>query len=227
MTDASDVFPAQAPLFPLPECALFPGQCLPLHVFEPRYLKMLCDAISGDRVIAVATLAPGYEPDYFTPRAPIYPVVGVGRIEAAQRAGNDAADIVLRGVWRARIVAETRPRPYRVADLVRIESCADVPLRRAGRISTELYDALQRALLAEGRFDPCMRSALNDAYWLSEATDIIAAGMPKSPQTAQTLLGEAHVVRRAHLLTGFLNALVTDAESRTPQCDGPPAWLLN
>ncbi|NNK64997.1 MAG: ATP-dependent protease, partial [Gemmatimonadetes bacterium] len=36
------------PLFPLP-VVLFPGTCTPLHIFEPRYQKMVAKCLAGDR----------------------------------------------------------------------------------------------------------------------------------------------------------------------------------
>jgi len=36
------------PLFPLP-VVLFPGTARPLHIFEPRYRRMLTDCLDGDR----------------------------------------------------------------------------------------------------------------------------------------------------------------------------------
>ena len=32
-------------MFPLPGIVLFPGALMPLHIFEPRYRKMLADCI--------------------------------------------------------------------------------------------------------------------------------------------------------------------------------------
>src|SRR5260221_216042 len=40
--------PARVPLFPL-ATVLFPGTPLPLHIFEPRYRRMLADCLAGDR----------------------------------------------------------------------------------------------------------------------------------------------------------------------------------
>ncbi len=40
--------PYQLPLFPL-SVVLFPGTPLPLHIFEPRYRKLLSDCLAGDR----------------------------------------------------------------------------------------------------------------------------------------------------------------------------------
>ena len=51
-----DGFPRAVPVFPLAEVVLFPGAVLPLHVFEPRYRKMLDDVLAGDRLMAMALL---------------------------------------------------------------------------------------------------------------------------------------------------------------------------
>ena len=43
-------------LFPLPNLVLFPNVLQPLHIFEPRYCDMLAEAMSSDRLIAMAFL---------------------------------------------------------------------------------------------------------------------------------------------------------------------------
>ena len=40
--------PFRLPLFPL-SVVLFPGNPLPLHIFEPRYRRMLADCLAADR----------------------------------------------------------------------------------------------------------------------------------------------------------------------------------
>jgi Lon protease-like protein len=40
--------PFRLPLFPL-SVVLFPGNPLPLHIFEPRYRRLLTDCLAGDR----------------------------------------------------------------------------------------------------------------------------------------------------------------------------------
>jgi Lon protease-like protein len=44
--------PFRLPLFPL-SVVLFPGNPLPLHIFEPRYRRMLADCLAGDRRFGV------------------------------------------------------------------------------------------------------------------------------------------------------------------------------
>lgn len=41
------------PLFPLPEVVLFPGSCLPLHIFEPRYREMISTVLEKDGCFGV------------------------------------------------------------------------------------------------------------------------------------------------------------------------------
>ena len=70
---------AAVPLFPLPNVVLFPRAVLPLHVFEDRYKAMTADVLTGNRLIAMALLKPGWEKDYYQAPA-IEPVVCVGEI---------------------------------------------------------------------------------------------------------------------------------------------------
>jgi Lon protease-like protein len=45
--------PQLIPVFPLDGALLLPGGELPLQIFEPRYLNMIDDAMTGDRVIGM------------------------------------------------------------------------------------------------------------------------------------------------------------------------------
>ena len=46
------------PLFPLPDLILFPGQMVPLHIFEPRYRQMARDALDSERRIGMVVARP-------------------------------------------------------------------------------------------------------------------------------------------------------------------------
>jgi len=45
--------PGKLPVFPLPGALLLPRADLPLNIFEPRYLEMISDALSGERIIGI------------------------------------------------------------------------------------------------------------------------------------------------------------------------------
>src|ERR1700722_18263914 len=77
-------FSGVARLFPLPNLVLFPHVLQPLHVFEPRYRALVEEAMAADRLIAMALLEPGWEPDY-DGRPPVSGIACLGRITTAQR----------------------------------------------------------------------------------------------------------------------------------------------
>lgn len=46
------------PLFPL-ELVLYPGETIPLHIFEPRYKSMIHDCLMGDRSFGIVLVSDG------------------------------------------------------------------------------------------------------------------------------------------------------------------------
>jgi len=103
-------------LFPLPQGALLPGELLPLHVFEPRYVAMLEELRRREPVLAVATLLSGSCSDEIG-RPRLAPVAGLGRIVKDRRNADGTSDIVLHGLLRGEIVAELDGKPWRRAQL--------------------------------------------------------------------------------------------------------------
>ncbi|HEY7788992.1 MAG TPA: LON peptidase substrate-binding domain-containing protein [Vicinamibacterales bacterium] len=104
------------PLFPLPNVVLFPNVFLPLHVFEPRYRRMVADALAGDRLIGIVLLKPGWEPEYEGAPA-VYPVGCTGLITHAEPLDDGRYNIVLRGLDKFRIVEESEGPGYRRAQV--------------------------------------------------------------------------------------------------------------
>lgn len=88
------------PIFPLPNVVLFPHTFLPLHVFEPRYRRLVADALEGERLVVMA-LAREERP---AGRRPVFhPLGSVGRMEVVERRDDGRYDVVLEGLARVRI----------------------------------------------------------------------------------------------------------------------------
>jgi Lon protease-like protein len=112
--------PLEIPIFPLPDVVFFPETLLPLHVFEPRYRRMIADCLAGDGRLAVAMLRPGWERDY-QGRPPIFAVAGAGEIIQAEALADGRYNILLDGRARIRIEQELAgDTPYRRARARRI-----------------------------------------------------------------------------------------------------------
>jgi Lon protease-like protein len=105
------------PLFPLPNLVFFPRTRLPLHIFEPRYRRMISDAVAADQRFGIVLLRPGWESDYFG-APPIHTCGTVGQIEQAVPLDDGRYNILVRGEVRFRVVGEVSREPYRTARVI-------------------------------------------------------------------------------------------------------------
>ena len=151
------MLPSSIPLFPLPNVVLFPNVFLPLHIFEPRYRKMVADALAGDRIIGMVLLRPGYEPNY-EGRPAIYDVGCAGVITHSQPLADGRYDIVLRGMEKFRVKSEDDSEPYRIGHVESISEAVPAdeaqPLRQQRqRLEAVLAAAIER-VRSEPKFPP-------------------------------------------------------------------------
>lgn len=109
--------PGIIPVFPLAGALLLPRSQLPLNIFEPRYLKMIDDALRGERIIGMvqpdgeaaiaASQIAGETP-------PLYSVGCAGRITSFAETDDGRLVITLTGIARFRLRSElTTLTPYR------------------------------------------------------------------------------------------------------------------
>lgn len=105
------------PIFPLPDVVFFPNTRLPLHIFEPRYRRMVRDALESDARLGIVLLRPGWESDYHG-APPIHDCGTLGTIEHVVTLDDGRFNIVLRGDARFRVISELSRAPYRVARVV-------------------------------------------------------------------------------------------------------------
>jgi Lon protease-like protein len=211
MADEIHDIPEVLPLFPLPEVVLFPHTIVPLHIFEPRYREMMADAVAGQRCFAIALLKPGYQPLYYTRRAPVHPVVGVGRILESEQVEDGNYNLLLRGVGRARIVAEIGTHPYRLARVEPVETYCNHNAARTRQLSDQLF----RAIRGNRGLQPELRKhwlqLANLELELDELTDLVGAGVPVEAELRQCLLDEPDAFERATLLVDQLRTLAAVA----------------
>jgi Lon protease-like protein len=100
--------PRETPVMTLPNATLFPQALLPLYIFEPRYRKMLADALNSNRLFAVAMQKPGHL------RERPFPIAGLGLIRVSVGHRNGTSHLVLQGIARVELEGAVRYKPYRV-----------------------------------------------------------------------------------------------------------------
>lgn len=129
--------PSEVPVMMLPNVTLFPQALLPLYIFEPRYRRMLADALDSHRMFCVAMRRTGSQSGMPTPVAGL----GVIRVSVGHRDGT--SHLILQGIARVTLAETIRIRPYRVA---RIQPLSPPP---CDRVAADALLAKVRELLQE------------------------------------------------------------------------------
>ncbi len=121
--------PPRIPVFPLRGAILLPRSTLPLSVFEPRYLAMLDDVMSGDRVLGIVQPQLTAES---SPESPAGNAVGlkrigcVGRVTSYQELDDGRLLITLTGIVRFDTIDEAVvAKPYRMMSVSYDKFAAD------------------------------------------------------------------------------------------------------
>jgi len=179
------------PVFPLPDVVLLPYEMVPLHIFEPRYRRMVEDLLETKGHLALVRPVPDWEAK--TEGAPrLAARMGVGQIVRHEREPDGRLHILVRGIARADLVEELpTDTPYR---LVRARLVPDeVP---EGFADDESSERLRRMVFAL-----CSSKAGPGAAALAQlASQTTGAGQ---------------------LADGIIAALVTDVDRRQESLESP------
>ena len=184
------------PVFPLPGMVLFPGVQLPLHVFEQRYRALVRDALSGDRVIALALLRPGWERDY--QGSPEFHALGcLARIDEVAWLPDDCYRLRVLGLARATLGRVVREFPYRAVRAVPVpqepfsEDDALIQLERRAVIEAAQRCARLAEALGETPFP------FDETASFEPLVNAICTGLPVDPDDRLALLAMDSVLERA------------------------------
>jgi Lon protease-like protein len=191
-------------MFPL-GTVLLPGGLLPLHVFEPRYRRLVEDALEGEaHEFGVVLIERGSEVGGGDQRTGVGTVARM--LQVAQMADGRYALVVV-GTQRVRVVAWLPDDPYPLADVeVWLDEGPDAPglqarvdevasrLRSALALAVELGDSVADAELHLGD-DPLL------------ATYHLSGMAPLGPADRQRLLAAPGPDARLTLLTELLDGV--------------------
>jgi uncharacterized protein len=222
-------FAGRVRLFPLPNLVLFPHVMQPLHIFEPRYRAMLEDALEHDRLIAMATLCPGWENQY-EGRPAVYPVACLGRIATHHRLDDGTYNVLLFGLRRVKLLRELEPQQlFRLAEVEVREDCCP-PQDAAARtdLQRRLRQAFLRIIPVLPEVQEQLEHLLGSDVSLGVLTDVIGYVLDIGIPEKQALLAEVHVHRRAELLLTHLTAAAEEhALGPAGASDFPPTFSPN
>ena len=209
-------------LFPLPNVVLFPEQSLSLHVFEPRYRKLVSDVIEQGMPLAVPRLEPGFDADYYG-APPLYSICGVGQITEYARLPDGRYNIVVLGLGRGRIIEELRSEPYRVARIEPVVDRQQGDALTAELLRTKLLELFRRAARHLPGSVKELESRLREASTPASCADVLAGALVEDADERQKLLEELDPSRRLTSLIAFVHELA----SRLPGAPVPAPEHLN
>ena len=181
------------PVFPLPNAILFPGARLPLYIFEPRYKRMIDDALESDRYISV-TLLSGPEGE-----AKPAKICGLGQITEVERLPKNEKNIVLTGLVRVKLLREVATEPYiraEVSPLAQRQPRAD----KQEQLFSEMRDAVKTWLFRMRAGNVRQLAELGGCKSVAELCDFFGAYLLDDHATRQSILAELSVGKRAAMI---------------------------
>jgi Lon protease-like protein len=197
--------PFRLPIFPL-SVVLFPGNPLPLHIFEPRYRRMLADSLAADRRFGITPLASSSD-------LPEPGTVGcVAEVRLNQELPDGRSNIVVIGGSRfmvSRVLEE--PLPYLVAWVETFDDDAGTtPSQEETDSLRQLFGRYYSGLRELNDTVPEEGTLPDDAVGLSFH---VAGGIDCDLGVKQSLLAERSTARRIQALMMLLPVLTSAVES--------------
>ena len=104
-----DDLPGLLPVFPLPSVLLLPGGRLPLNIFEPRYISMILDSLSEQRLIGIVQTRTAIE-ELVADKAEVFNTGCLGRIVSFTESSDGRLLITLDGLCRFNLLEELEIR---------------------------------------------------------------------------------------------------------------------
>jgi Lon protease-like protein len=195
--------PFRLPIFPL-SVVLFPGIPLPLHIFEPRYRRMLADCLETDRRFGITPVA--------SSDTPAAGAVGcVAEVRVNQELPDGRSNIVVVGHSRfvvSRLLDESLP--YLVADVQTFEDDEDSePSADQTEALRQLFTHYFASLRELNDTMPEEPALPDDALSLSFQ---VAGGIECDLGVKQRLLAERSTARRVNALVMLLPVLTSAVE---------------
>lgn len=198
----------ELPLFPL-NTVLFPGQVLPLHIFEERYRLMVRHCLAQDLPFGVVLIKRGQE---VGDEAEPYMVGTVARIIESTHLGNGAMNIVTVGVERFRIRRLLHDQPYLRGQILSLPMTDPDDPEEVLAVAKTVRAGVQRyvELIAEAAG---LQIQIEEIPTAAQQIGYLAAvTMQIDNKEKQELLGSvsvSHLLRREVALLSRENALLT------------------
>lgn len=196
--------PREVPVMTLSSTVLFPQAMMPLYIFEPRYKRMLADALANDRIFAVASLDEAKK-DTLALETP-HSIAGIGMIRACKTHPDGSANLILQGLARVEFEAIVTEAPYRKARIRQLVSETGGPEAMLAIMQTKLLGLIQTQIRLGADIPREVLSFLANVNEPENALDLAIYTLCASSPLKQVLLETRGILPRYEKFRGYLRA---------------------
>jgi Lon protease-like protein len=184
---------------------LFPDSLLPLHIFEPRYRKLIQDILATNKLLAISLQLE--REDLGKEHAPrVAGIASVGEVVMAQELPDGRYNLIVQGRARISIDEElTTDEPYRLITAHEIpDDPPTAPVPEADITLRALVSGLAESIPEGGDLLKQVAAAQETP---AELSNVLAAALVADTKDRQRLLETTSVADRLEFLTSEIVAL--------------------
>jgi ATP-dependent Lon protease len=199
---AQEALPGVLPLLPLRDMVVFPDSMTPLAIGQERSIRLVDEAVTGDRTIALVTLrSPEEEPES---AEDLYEVGVSAVIHKMIRVPDGTLRVLVQGLSRVRLEGLEQTEPYLAG---RFAEVPDVLGREkeVEALARNVETLFGRIISLVPHLPEELELAAANADSPSALANLIASTMRLKTEEKQELLAEANVEERLRKLTVILN----------------------
>jgi ATP-dependent Lon protease len=193
--------PEALPVLPLREVVAFPDTVTPLAVGQERSIKLVDDALSGNRMIVMVA---SRKPEIETPGPDdLYEIGVVGVIARMLKVPDGTVRILVQGAQRVRITDWVAQQPYLIA---RIDELPDVVVEspELTALTRNVQQTFSQIVEEVPYLPEELQLAVANVDDPSALSHLIAGALRIKAEEKQEMLEEADVAKRLRRLTEIL-----------------------
>ncbi|MBN1290148.1 MAG: endopeptidase La [Actinobacteria bacterium] len=185
----------------LPDTVVYPHIVAPLLVAEESMLKLVNDALQGDRIVGLVTLK---DPEKEESTENLFDIGSAVAIARMFKLPDGKMQLLVQGVARIRIDDYTQRDPYRKASVARLQDVIEDTVEVEGLARNALNLFNQIVNLAPYLPEEIAMAAAN-IQEPNDLTDFLSANINLDTNQKQEILEETNVKERLKKLTVFMN----------------------
>ncbi len=192
-------------LFPL-QIVVFPGETVPLHIFEPRYRQLVKDTIETGKPFGIVLTKRTRQTATTQDREPTHEVGCTVRMESSEAFPDGRFNIGCIGERRFRIIDKLGERPYWVAEVEYLEPPSD----RASDGARVAYDGAVELYREHMKLALALQNSWQRSYRLPQQpyplVNHIASHIDAPATVKQEILNSESTIEQLNLLSRILRA---------------------